>query len=167
MGGDPRPTYHMGGDLRPTHHMRPEPRVRTMRRRATSLGPTRRILLAAATLFALSGCAGLGGPGIPDMAGTYQGTITVDGQTIPGTLVIEQDERALQLELRLAQLGVTARGEGQVTDEGFTGEMAYNLTCPGTATMDGTRQDEGALLTGALQARDCTMNAAGSFRFSR
>ena len=121
----------------------------------------------ALILILLAGCAGMGGPGIPDMAGTYQGTITVEGQAVPGTLVIEQEARALQLELRLPQLGVTARGEGQITDDGFTGEMAYNLNCPGTATMEGTRQDEGALLTGSLRAQDCMMNSAGSFRFSR
>lgn len=138
-------------------------RLRTRMRRPKLTAPA----TAALALILLAGCAGMGGPGIPDMAGTYQGTITVEGQAVPGTLVIEQEARALQLELRLPQLAVTARGEGQITDDGFTGEMAYNLNCPGTATMEGTRQDEGALLTGSLRAQDCMMNSAGSFRFSR
>jgi len=129
----------------------------------------RRALLSVAlgALFLTAACTGLGGPGIPDLSGSYEGQVSVNGETLPGSLNIEQDGTALELRLDFPQMGLSASGQGTALETGFTGEVQYNLNCPGTAALEGVREEEGGLLTGTVEASDCQSSMSGSFRFAR
>lgn len=107
-------------------------------------------------------------PSFPDIAGTWTGSITVEGQPIDGTLEIDQDTADLTGIFTAPALRVSAEGAGTIS---AAGEMhlvlSYDLQCPGTAEMVGSRSPDGTSLTGALEAADCTGAISGSFAFRR
>ncbi len=134
----------------------------------------RRSLLALASLAFLA-CAGgpsaSGGPtaaAVPQVAGAWAGGVTVEGQTIPGTLTLTQDGATLSASFNAPAFGLTAEGGGTVTSEGGVEvQLNYNMQCPGTATMRGTLNDAGDTISGTVQASDCTGQMLGAFEFSR
>lgn len=128
----------------------------------------RRTAAAVAVLLA-SACATSGPPqpAVADLAGQYTGTVSVEGQTLYGSLEITQEGPALELRFSFPDVALTARGEGTAHATGFTGEVSYTLTCPGVATFEGTLDPEADRLAGTVRATDCDGTISGTFRFTR
>ncbi len=135
----------------------------------------RRLTTFAAAVLAL-GCASNSGtmdtappaPSYPDVSGAWQGSVSVQGQAIAGTLEIAQTGGQLDAGFTSPGFGISASGQGTIDPDGTIRlTLDYNLECPGVADMQGTRSDDGAILSGAVDAVDCTGEVQGSFRFTR
>ena len=115
----------------------------------------------------LSACVGQG-VSYPDVEGRYEGTVVVEGQSIPGSLELAQDGGSLSAVFDSPSLGLQATGSGQVSPEGEARiQVDYNLQCPGVAQLAGDFGDGGATFRGNVTASDCTGDLAGVFDFSR
>lgn len=133
----------------------------------------RRSLLALVP-FVLLACAGgpssSGGaaPALPQVAGAWTGGVTVEGQTVPGTLTLAQDGAVLSASFVAPAFGLSAEGGGTISsDGGIEVQLNYDMQCPGTATMRGTLNDAGNSISGTVQASDCTGQMVGAFDFTR
>ena len=105
---------------------------------------------------------------IVDLGGAYLGSLLVEGQRLPAHLDLEQVGDALEAVLRVADVGITAEGEGAVDRHGaFSLELAYTLECPGTAHLSGRWLEGGLRLDGTVTAADCTGSQSGQFAFRR
>lgn len=124
------------------------------------------LLVLALTVGACSAIR-FGGPD-HDMSGTWQGSVTIQDQRIPGSLSVEQDGFILQAGFAAPDFDLNATGEGELDDDGDVRlDLVYNLECPGTAVLEGTLSDDDTLFTGSIEATDCTGAITGSFRFTR
>lgn len=134
----------------------------------------RRSLLALAP-FVFFACAGgpsaSNGPGaatVPQVAGAWTGGVTVEGQTVPGTLTLTQDGATLSASFSAPAFGLTAEGGGTIASDGAVEiQLNYDMQCPGTATMRGTLNEAGNTISGTVQASDCTGQMLGAFDFTR
>lgn len=116
----------------------------------------------------VSACASMGSPSFPSAAGDYEGSISFQGQSIPGTLEIQQAGSELQAVFRAPSFGLTAEGAGSIDSDGnIVMRLQYDLQCPGVAELTGVFQDGGQRLSGRLDAGDCTGEIAGTFSFTR
>lgn len=107
-------------------------------------------------------------PAIPDVSGEWSGFVSVEGQGIDGTLVLEQDGESLDAVFQAPSFGLAAEGTGTVSADGRVAiELTYNLQCPGQARMAGDLSADGMAMDGQLEAGDCTGSMLGSFRFTR
>jgi hypothetical protein len=105
---------------------------------------------------------------IVQIGGSWNGTIEVEGQRIPGTLVLRQNDDRLEASFAAAELGGETTGSGAIGEEGSVRiELSYATSCPGTLALTGAILDGAARLAGALTATDCTGRAAGAFSFTR
>jgi hypothetical protein len=135
-----------------------------MRRVESRKGP--RIAVAVLPML-LAACLG-GGVSYPEVEGRYQGTVVVEGQSIPGSLELVQDGGSLDAVFDAPSLGLQARGTGQVSPEGEARlQVEYNLQCPGVAELSGDFGAEAATFRGNVVASDCTGELSGVFDFSR
>lgn len=117
--------------------------------------------------FAAVACLG-GGVSYPDVEGRYEGTVVVEGQSIPGSLQLVQDAGSLSAVFDSPSLGLQATGTGQVSPEGEARlQVDYNLQCPGVAELSGDFGEEEGTFRGNVTASDCTGDLAGVFDFSR
>lgn len=108
------------------------------------------------------------GPAYPQLAGDWTGSITFDGQAIPGTLQVTQTGPDLDGTFRAPELDLVTSGSGAVLPDGsLSMTLTYNLQCPGSATMTGSLSTDGMQMSGTLLASDCTGEISGSFRFRR
>lgn len=124
--------------------------------------------LLAASFLLVAGCASAPAePPLPDLAGTWSGSINIQGQTLFGNMTVVQEGPALELRFSLPDIALTASGEGSATETGFRGEVPYTLNCPGVAVFTGSLDDEQTVLTGRVEATDCDGTANGTFRFTR
>lgn len=107
-------------------------------------------------------------PAIPDISGQWSGFVSVEGQGIDGTLVVEQDGSVIEAVFQAPSFGLSAEGTGSITPEGEVElSLLYNLQCPGEARMDGDLSEDGLSIDGQIEAGDCTGSMMGSFRFTR
>lgn len=134
--------------------------------------------LFGATTAALlaSGCGGIRldepppppPPPVVSLAGSWTGTISMEGQPLAGTLMIRQNGAELDATLTAPSFGVEARGDGEVEQgDRVELELAYDVQCPGTARLSGEILDGGTRMVGSVTASDCTGSARGDFRFDR
>lgn len=129
-------------------------------------GASRRGVVGLAPLV-LAACLA-GGVSYPDVEGRYQGTVVVEGQSIPGSLDLEQDGATLSAVFEAPSLGLEARGAGQVSPEGEARiQVDYNLQCAGVAEMTGDFGEGASTFRGSVVASDCTGDLSGVFDFSR
>ena len=113
-------------------------------------------------------CASFGAPSIPAVAGEYEGSINVQGQSISGGLTIEQAGTELQAVFVAPELSLRAEGSGSVDSDGNVRmTLQYDLQCPGEAQLAGSLNDAGTELSGRLDAGDCTGDISGTFSFRR
>lgn len=134
------------------------------------LARTVRAAVVAIAAWTLTACGALhlGGGARYDLAGSWEGSFTAEGQRMPGTLEVRQSGRALEVFFVSPGFDLEAAGEGEVDDEGsFWLELDYDLQCPGNALLEGTVSDDRAGLSGTLEATDCTGTVSGSFSFGR
>jgi hypothetical protein len=146
------------------------------------LSRARALLYAAPVLAALlNGCTTVGSgssaPGerqaapelrYPDVSGEWSGFLSVEGQTLDGTLRIDQTGPALTIDLEAPGFDLTASGQGSVDPDGaVVADLAYETQCPGVALLRGQRASDGLVLEGSLSAEDCTGRIVGSFSFKR
>jgi hypothetical protein len=125
------------------------------------------ILAVAAAVF-VAGCASMGGPSFPAVAGEYTGGVSVEGQGIDGTFEIMQDGPRLQATFDAPSFGLTAEGEGTLAEDGSARIfLDYDLQCPGRAEMVGSFSEDGTRFSGTIAAADCTGEIGGTFSFSR
>ncbi len=129
-------------------------------------------LSVAAMLLFLASCASAPValppvPQVPTLAGTYSGTLTVDGQALAGTLVIEGQGANHTFTFTFPEVGLVANGTGGPTESGFRADVPYSMTCPGNAVFTGRIEDEGQRLVGTFEANDCTGTMRGNFNFTR
>lgn len=128
---------------------------------------TPRVFLAA-VLTLLVGCASMGGPSYPSVAGEYTGGVSVEGQGIDGTFEIVQDGPQLQAVFDAPSFGLMAEGEGTLAEDGSARIfLDYDLQCPGRAEMVGNFTADGTRFSGTIAAADCTGEIGGTFSFSR
>lgn len=133
---------------------------------------TRHPRTGLAALLALSftaACATLGGgPSYPEVAGTYTGGVSVEGQGIDGTLDVTQDGPDLSLVFDAPAFGLVAEGSGTVAEDGTARAfLDYDLQCPGRAEMVGSFSEDGATFSGNITAVDCSGQVGGTFSFRR
>lgn len=122
---------------------------------------------AVAVLF-LAACASAPpGPGVAEMGGSYSGNISIQGQTLFGSMTVAQEGPALTLQFSFPDVALTASGEGTATETGFSAEVPYTITCPGVAVFEGSLEEDGRTVSGTLRATDCDGASNGTFRFSR
>lgn len=139
-----------------------------------------RIARATALMLGLALAAGCSGgassatpapppaPELPDLAGSWRGSVNVEGQGIDGSLTLRQDGSQLEAVFLAPAFGLRATGDGTVSAEGaVTITLSYNLQCPGEAIMAGQASTELDRLEGNIDAGDCTGSMRGSFRFTR
>jgi len=137
-------------------------------RRIPSLAGILLVALMAAGCASGGGAPESAGPTFPQVAGEWSGSITVQGEAVPGTFLITQSGADLEGTFRAPALELVASGSGAVLPDGSVSmSLSYNLQCPGTATMTGDLSTDGTQISGTLLASDCTGNIDGSFRFSR
>jgi hypothetical protein len=105
-------------------------------------------------------------PELLQLDGNYNGSLTIMGQQLFGSLSIAQDGERLDLTFRFPEVGLQASGDGAVSDEGFTGKVSYAVTCPGEATFDAVKDREDGTLSGTVSTSDCEGTNSGTFRFS-
>jgi hypothetical protein len=107
-------------------------------------------------------------PSVPDVSGAWTGGVTVEGQAISGTLTLTQNGTELRAVFSAPSFGLTAEGGGTIDADGaFQVQLGYNMQCPGTAALSGRRSSDGAMLSGTVQASDCTGQMLGAFDFTR
>jgi len=124
--------------------------------------------LLALSMFLLAGCASTPDePPIPQVGGTYSGSINIQGETLFGNLTISQDGPDLELRFSLPDIALRADGEGTATENGFRAEVPYTLNCPGVAVFTGALGEDGTTLSGRVEATDCDGTMNGTFRFNR
>lgn len=136
---------------------------------------TPRRIAAAALLLFLAACAGTPGPGEPgypfNVSGTYSGQFTVEGQTISATLSLETAKGgAVTGEVRVAEMGITAKVEGTVVGSQFNLRIAYRNPgsgCDGVAESTATVGEGGATISGPLAITECGQAMGGSLSFRR
>jgi hypothetical protein len=148
-------------------------------RRASA--PVAFVTLACTAALAMSACASQGpsgnqgteapapaAPELPDVQGLWQGSVTVEGQTIDGTLDLTQDGADLGAAFSAPAFGLEAEGGGTVDAEGNVQIILdYNLECPGSAHLNGVLRADGTILSGTVEATDCTGQMLGAFDFQR
>jgi hypothetical protein len=139
-------------------------------------GPARSARLAALLLSTtLAACASVvggaprdTGPSFRDVAGSWSGTIEVDGQALAATVEVEQNGPDLAVTVRIPDIELVSRGEGSVLPDGTTRfGFEYNVQCPGRSELVGEISSDGTTLGGTLVATDCTGDLRGTFSFSR
>jgi hypothetical protein len=138
--------------------------------RPTPARSTTRLLVAALVLVTAACARGVPGPPAPAatlLAGEYTGSISVESNLLPASLVITQDGANLRLQLSVSDLGIVTEGMGVVHDDRFSASVPYEINCPGEASFEGRLEEDGRALTGSLTARDCDGTTTGTFRFSR
>jgi hypothetical protein len=107
-------------------------------------------------------------PAPPDISGQWSGFVSVEGQGIDGTLVVEQEGGALEVVFQAPSFGLVAEGAGDVSPDGTVSiSLLYDLQCPGEARMLGDVSGDGLSIDGQLDAGDCTGSMSGNFRFTR
>ena len=147
------------------------------------LAARRRLAASIWVAVALSGCTTVGqgaaSPApedrppeperpVPDVAGGWSGFLSVEGQTLDGTLEIDQTGPVLIIRFDAPGFGLTATGEGSMDADGaLSADLAYETQCPGVARLQGQRASDGLVLEGSLRAEDCTGQIVGSFAFKR
>lgn len=138
----------------------PTPRLRR------SLLP--RALLCGVVLGATA-CSVLGGGGPAyDLAGPWEGSVTVEGQQLDGALDVEQEGEVLTVVFTSPSTGIEADGTGALAPDGsVTIELAYDMGCPGTARMQGQVAEDGDRMSGRLTATDCNGTMSGTFSLRR
>lgn len=105
---------------------------------------------------------------VPDVSGEWRGFLSVEDQTLDGTLEIDQTGRVLIIRFDAPGFGLTASGEGSMDANGaLSATLAYETQCPGVARLEGQRASDGLVLEGSLSAEDCTGRITGSFAFKR
>lgn len=128
-------------------------------------------LLGALTLLLLAACARAEpeppAPAVIQVAGSYSGNISIDGNFLPARMTVGQDGSTLVLEFQVAEIGVATRGEGVAHADRFTGRVPYEILCPGVAEFEGRMEEDGRVLAGTLRATDCDGTTNGTFRFTR
>lgn len=144
---------------------------------------TAAVALAWAAALATAACASAGASGtestngtvpepaapeVPDVQGVWHGSVTVEGQTIESTLDLTQDGVDLGAEFSAPAFGLEADGGGTVDAEGNVRLILdYNLECPGSALLNGVLRADGSMLSGTVEATDCTGQILGAFDFQR
>ena len=114
--------------------------------------------------FVAAACSAIGfGGGRPDLAGTWTGSLQLEGQRIESSLVLTDGED-FRATFRAPSLRLEAAGEGALQGERLTLVLDYSLQCPGVLRLEGT-VEPGERLVGSLEARDCTGTVLGTFSF--
>ncbi len=119
-------------------------------------------------LFA-GGCSLVGSgsePPAADLTGMYSGVLRMEGDDLPSTLIVSQDDGDIEATLS-SNVGLNAEGEGRLSGTVLRIEMDYGTECSGSLTLAGQILDEGARLVGTVDSQDCTGSAQGSFSLSR
>ncbi len=125
-------------------------------------------VIALTLVTVVSACASVGGRSFPSAAGEYEGSISFQGQSVPGTLEIEQAGSKLNAVFRAPSFGLRAEGQGSIDSDGNVEmRLQYDLQCPGVATLTGELDKDGQGISGRLDAGDCTGEIAGTFSFTR
>lgn len=123
----------------------------------------------ASLAFALTACSAIrfgSDELVPDVAGSWIGSVEVEGGSLPGRLTLVQENRRLEASLTADDLGLTAAGRGEVDPDGNVElDLRYAMECPGTAALRGRL--EGGRLVGSMRASDCTGTYEGRFAFRR
>jgi hypothetical protein len=102
------------------------------------------------------------------VAGSYAGSVVVEGQGIDGVLEVQQEGADLTVVFDAPAFGLTAEGRGTLAEDGTARIfLDYDLQCPGRAEMVGQFSDEGTDFSGNIMAADCTGEMAGTFSFAR
>jgi hypothetical protein len=101
-----------------------------------------------------------------DLAGSYSGWMTVEGNDLQVTLTLTQQGDTLGVRMAVPDLGSVTQGSGMIDGEGFMLQVPYDLGCPGQATFRGQQDAETRALRGSIQAADCNGTMSGSFRLS-
>ena len=102
------------------------------------------------------------------LAGSWSGSLEVEGQRIPGTLVLRQTADRLEATFSASALGDETTGAGEIGEGGTLRiELRYRTQCPGTIELTGAILDQASRIAGTLTATDCTGPATGAFTFSR
>lgn len=135
------------------------------------------LLLSAAVAGCASSGSGAATPGVeaapaaadmPDVGGSWRGYVSVEGQALDGVLQLTQTGEALEAVFQAPSFGLRANGTGSISADGAVEVvLSYNLQCAGEAVMTGRLSEDGAAMTGDLDAGDCTGSMVGSFRFTR
>lgn len=134
---------------------------------ASGLVPKKITVIVLALLA--SGCAAIRfGATAPDVSGSWEGSVVVDAQRIPGTLTVEQEGRVLDLGFVAPEFELNAQGTGEISEEGeLWMDLSYNLQCPGNARLEGRISEDANRMSGTLEAVDCTGTVTGTFSFTR
>lgn len=102
------------------------------------------------------------------MEGDYRGAVMVQGESVDGTLSIDQDGSRLDVSFSAPALDLLASGQGILRADGTARVvLAYDLQCPGEAEMVGAFNADGSRFEGEVRARDCTGEMPGTFSFGR
>jgi hypothetical protein len=133
-----------------------------------------RRLAASALLALVAACAGNPGPGDPgypfNVSGDYSGQFVVEGQGISATLSLQTGPGgAVTGDLRVTEMGITAKAEGTVLGSQLTLRIAYRNPgsgCDGMAEATATIGQGGATFSGPATITECgqAMGASLSFR---
>jgi len=120
-------------------------------------------------VLVVAGCATVGsGPSFPEVAGTYTGGVSVEGQGIDGTLEVLQAGAELQVVFDAPSFGLSAEGSGTLNPDGTARVfLDYDLQCPGRAEFVGRFAADGTGFSGNVMAADCTGEIGGTFSFRR
>jgi hypothetical protein len=134
------------------------------------MNPTRPLpsLAWAIALLLVAACASAPSePPVAQVAGSYSGSINVQGQTLFGNMNLTQEGAAVTVQFSLPDIALSANGEGTATASGMRMEVPYTIMCPGTAVFNGSLEEDGRTLSGTVTATDCDGTTNGTFRFQR
>ena len=103
-----------------------------------------------------------------DVSGEWDAILRLEGdpEGIPGVILIQQDGAMIDGAFS-SPLGVNARGPGSMEGRRLRLVLAYDIECPGTATLVGTVSDDGDEVVGVVSASDCTGPVEGTFALNR
>lgn len=138
-------------------------------RRITKVRSGAALWLAASTLVA-SGCQLVRGADPPPptpgsvQGVVYQGSVTLDGGTLPAGLEIIRSGGRVRGALQTSS-GLTADGQGRQRGNTLSLDLTYGGACPGTMSLEGEWDTDSRTYQGTVSAVDCTGKAHGTFKF--
>jgi len=127
--------------------------------------------LGLGLIWGLASCQSVGlapptiGRGIA-VGGDYRGYLWVEGEPVPGSLVLTGGGGAVEAQLA-SEAGVSGSGGGRLSGNTLLVEIAYRTSCPGELVLDGSVTEDGGRFVGNFTARDCTGSSSGRFDFRR
>ena len=117
------------------------------------------------------GCQPIGGSDPPPptpgavQGVVYQGSLILDGGSIPGGLEIIRSGGRVRGALQTTS-GLVADGQGRLRGRTLTLDLSYGGDCPGVMALEGEWDEGAGTFQGTVTAVDCTGTATGTFSFS-